>query len=219
MVAQTGILGSIQLLLQHRQIQVDSKDGNGKTVADISRQSKLANSTEILQMLTAKTEASNILSGQYQRPILFLQQQPYFSQPVQSYQIPGTRSQPPVSSLRSSHPQEITPHCTVPFSGTLRGSQDQNLNFLSGTSQPGNLTPRSVRESSNATAANNSSLPTDSILPQNANQSTATDHIPKPNQLDMKSLSKDSSADDVSANPVNSMHKLQVIFSVYNNQY
>ena len=52
--AQTGNFGSIQLLLQYQQMQVDAKDGNGKTAADISRGSKLANSTEILQMLTHK---------------------------------------------------------------------------------------------------------------------------------------------------------------------
>ena len=122
--------------------------------------------------------ASNILRGQYQRPTFFPQQQQYFSQPVQAFQIPGTKSQPPVSSPRSIHPQDSTPHPTVPLSGTLSGSQYQNLSFLSGTSQPGNLTPMSVPESSNETAANNISLPTYSILPQNANHSTLTKHFP-----------------------------------------
>ena len=163
--------------------------------------------------------ASNILRGQYQRPILFFPQQPFFSQPVQEVPFPGSKSQPRVVSPPSIHPQEITPHPTVPFSGMLSGSQYQNLSLLSATSQPGNLMPMSVPERANETATNNSSLPTDSIIPQIANQSTSTQHFQKQNQLDMISLSKDSSANDVSANPVNSMHKLQIIFSVYNNQY
>ena len=35
--AKTGNLESMKLLLQHRQMQGDAKDGNGKTAADISR--------------------------------------------------------------------------------------------------------------------------------------------------------------------------------------